>query len=292
MFKNNKLITEAGKSKYLPNPIILFFLTILVLHFGDVFSNITNGFLDLNFIKNSVYFEDFSIFHSLFCFIIIAIAIFAWVKFVEKRNIRSIGLPKKGSLKEFSIGLLIGFVLFLIVIFLMYIFGFAKFNSKVNFDSIHIFILLFIGWIIQSSTEEILSRGWHLPIMSNKYNVKFGLIYSSMFFALLHIFNQGITFISVLDLIVFGILAGLYTLKRGNIWGACGIHAAWNCAQGSLFGLKVSGVDLSSSIFKVTTFGPDIFSGGQFGPEGSIFSTITLLVACFLIIKFMKEKNK
>ena len=60
-----------------------------------------------------------------------------------------------------------------------------------------------------------------------------------------------------------------------------GIHAAWNWAQANLFGFEVSGLPPAGGmLFDLMEVGPDVVTGGPFGPEGGLAVTIVLIVSC------------
>ncbi len=71
--------------------------------------------------------------------------------------------------------------------------------------------------------------------------------------------------------------SALYALT-GRLWVPIAAHFAWNFAQGYLFGAAVSGGDLGSSV-AVSTPNPRVgswLSGGDFGPEASVFALVVL----------------
>lgn len=132
------------------------------------------------------------------------------------------------------------------------------------------------------ASVEILCRGWLLPVSATKYSKIVSVSISSIFFGLLHSANNHVSLISIFNLCLFGLFLSLYVILKGNIWGACGIHGAWNCVQGSVFGIEVSGEPmLSNSLVHVKTYGADWISGGKFGVEGSMITSIVLIVACY-----------
>lgn len=84
---------------------------------------------------------------------------------------------------------------------------------------------------------------------------------------------------------------GLYVIYTEDLWGVCGIRAAWNFAQGNIYGFRVSGQESSiGSLIRFSRHGSDLFTGGAFGPEASIFATIVALgFIVFLTIKAMER---
>lgn len=216
---------------------------------------------------------------------------FLWVKVVEKRKISSLGLNKDRFFIKFVKGFIIGILMFSLVTFLMYIFGIASLSQgiKVGVKFIPSILIILLGWIVQSSTEEILTRGWLMHVVGAKHKPIIGLIVSSVIFAFLHILNPGIGIISILNIILIGFMFGLYVIYTQDLWGACGIHAAWNFSQGNIFGFSVSGININTtSLFKFSTNGSNLLTGGEFGPEASIFSTIVITIGTIILLFKLK----
>jgi hypothetical protein len=78
-----------------------------------------------------------------------------------------------------------------------------------------------------------------------------------------------------------------------DIWGASAIHFIWNFTQGCFYGISVSGTGDTESIFRTVQVSQNSFlTGGNFGVEGSIFTTITLIIACIPVIIKIKGISK
>ena len=118
------------------------------------------------------------------------------------------------------------------------------------------------------------------------------MLANSALFALLHAANVGISWLAFLNLLLFGLFASVYMVRRGNIWGICAIHTMWNFAQGNIFGLQVSGMNPTASIFSfVGDDSKSWINGGSFGPEGGICVTLVLLISILILLP-MKNKDK
>ena len=73
------------------------------------------------------------------------------------------------------------------------------------------------------------------------------------------------------------VFLGVVYLKTASLWWATGAHLGWNWAHGFLADLPVSGLELvDAPLLEPVTGGPDWLSGGSFGPEGSVVSTLVL----------------
>jgi membrane protease YdiL (CAAX protease family) len=145
-------------------------------------------------------------------------------------------------------------------------------------------LLVFLGWTIQGPAEEALARGWLLPVIGARYKPLLAAIISSIIFAVYHSLNPNINPIAFLNLFLFGLFTVFYTLYEGGLWGVFGIHAAWNWAQGNLFGFEVSGMPpVGGMFFNLMEVGPDVVTGGPFGPEGGLAVTLLLIASTVIV---------
>lgn len=211
-----------------------------------------------------------------------------WVKFFEKRPFWTIGLVKKNAIKLYLKGFTIGLTMISIIVLFMFLIGKAEFsiqnNTQFSLGILGMVFLFLIGFIIQGGTEELLARGWQFQVIGARYNPTLGLAITSVIFALLHGINDGISIIAIFNLILFALLLSFYTLKYNNLWVACGWHSAWNWTMSCVYGLNVSGQRIENSFFKIDFIGPKYITGGLFGPEGSIATTLLLISAIIIII--------
>lgn len=211
-------------------------------------------------------------------------------KLLQKRKMSTMGFVKKGFIKEYLIGLIAGFAVFSAAVLLGVVSGALKiegFNPNV---SVGMLILYFIGFMIQGMAEEVLCRGYFCVSYARRYPMYAAIIANSLIFAALHLMNSGITVLSFINLVLFGIFASVYFIRRGNIWGIGAFHSIWNFAQGNFFGIKVSGMNLDSSVLTTTAYeGKELLNGGDFGLEGSIWVTLVLIVST-VIVYFWKKK--
>ena len=239
--------------------------------------------------------SDFHLILDLLAFGFILNTVFRWTKKVEKRPIRTLGFYKENFLSSLLKGFGLGLALFLLTLLGLVALG------QYQFDSIHLnlYSLVFVVftipfWILQGTAEEVVSRAWLLPQLASRTNLKLAVLISSLFFTLLHTGNSGLTPLSLVNLFLFGVAMSLYLLKTDTVWGIAGIHGAWNFAQGNLFGILVSGQPSGTSLMTFLPQGnQDWLSGGSFGIEGSIVSSIILfLLILYLAYQLRKENER
>jgi hypothetical protein len=88
---------------------------------------------------------------------------------------------------------------------------------------------------------------------------------------------------ATLALIVIGVELGVAYLVTRWLWLPIGMHFAWNLIEGTLLGFPVSGMS-RPSLLSIAQGGPEFWTGGSFGPEGSpVAIALSLLDIAFLL---------
>ena len=278
-------IAQKARSRYQFGWILAPIIAYILLIIGEITGLTLLGSLPLP--------PDWTLFFELANFLFITLTIIGWAVFIEKCPLEGIGLAKKHAFRDFLLGWFFGGVFLIICVLLMVLFGGVQITGF-HFSSTNIlqFIPLLLAWSIQGHAEEILARGFLFSSVAVKNSIPVGIVVSSIFFSLIHLGNDGLSLIPILDLTLFGILATLYYLKTGSIWGISGAHAAWNCFQGNVFGFPVSGTDAGTAFISVKQQGPDWLSGGAFGVEGSLISVTAqaLVIAWLSYDLFLRKK--
>ena len=208
--------------------------------------------------------------------------IFLWVKFKEQRNFRTIGFLGKDGLKRYGIGFLIGIALIVVPTLVLILLGdytqVERAGATLGMSALWIVIGLFFVWAIQSTSEEIIMRGFLLQSTGRQLPAWFAVIIPSLLFAALHI---GADPIALLNIVLVALFFSFLSLGQGSIWMAAGIHTAWNMTQGSILGIPVSNIPKTVSIwaFGPTEGAPQWLTGGSFGIEASVAGTVVLASA-------------
>ena len=208
---------------------------------------------------------------------------------IDKRTFFSLGLTKKNVFKRYVLGLLIGFITLTGSLLITFILGGAKFNGFADVN-ILMLILFFIGFMFQGFEEELLCRGFMMYGLSKKQSLFFAMMYNSLFFALLHLGNDGMNILAFMNLFLAGLSFSCMAVYFDDIWVASGAHSMWNYAQGNIFGILVSGMNMGSSIFSFELIGNTLVSGGKFGLEGGIGVFIIELITIFIFCYLFKKK--
>jgi membrane protease YdiL (CAAX protease family) len=233
---------------------------------------------------------------TLFAFAFTAGIVILWVTLFERRGLATIGFNGSG-VKRFARGYVIGLAFLLAVVGAIWVLGGYRIEAGGAFASASVgaalvpIVILMLGFVIQGSTEEILTRGWLMQVIASRHGLAWGVGLSSLLFGLLHAANIDPSpelLTGVLNVILFGVFIGLYAAREGSLWGVCGWHAAWNWLLGLGFGLEVSGQVIETTPLIVDpgtqTTVPWWVTGAAFGPEGSVITTVVLLIGTAVLI--------
>lgn len=228
----------------------------------------------------------------LFSDIAMIIVVVFFCQVIQKRNMHSMGFCRTHIFKEYITGMAEGFLFFTAAVLLSVLTGGLSIKGLSAKFSIVVFIFYVLGYMVQGMAEEVLCRGYMLVSVGRRYSMVVAVLANSLFFAALHLANNGITVLAFINLVLFGVFASLYFIRRGNIWGIAAFHSVWNLVQGNFYGISVSGMDSGCSVVEtVSNSGKDLLNGGAFGLEGSIFVTIVYL-AGIVFLYLGKNHNK
>ncbi|WP_369617029.1 lysostaphin resistance A-like protein [Flavobacterium sp. CFS9] len=166
-----------------------------------------------------------------------------------------------------------------IVYFSLILFKWIKVENEINWDIeiVGYFILIFLSALL----EEILFRYIPYKILVKEVSVK-NIILVSVFFSFFHLFNPNVNITGLINIVVAGVFFSLIYLKSNSIFFCSFIHAFWNFAIGCILGSNISGIK-TISLLQYYPEKPDFLSGGEFGFEGSIVTTIVFLISGFFI---------
>ena len=240
------------------------------------------------------FFFHYILYYELFSFVFILLLFIFWVKVIEKNSLTSLGFVKKNWLKYLGWGILLSLLQMGVIALVYQVGGIGTFElNELSLEPILFILGLFPFWLLQGGTEEVATRGWLLTRIAARTNLPLAIAISSSLFGILHLGNAGVTVLSVLNIVLDGVLAGLLFIYTDSIWLVVAQHGTWNYVQGNLLGFQVSGTGADASIFSFTMgSGPDWLTGGEFGAEGSIITTLVLLVSLVIVYRLGERKER
>jgi membrane protease YdiL (CAAX protease family) len=199
------------------------------------------------------------------------------VKLIERRALTE--LAPRSLLPQGLLGVLLGLVLFSAVVAMLWLAG-SYHVTSIRPDAPWLGALLVVG-LGAGIGEEIMFRGVLFRIVEEGLGTWWALAISALLFGAIHIANPGATLWSSAAIAIeAGLLFGLLYHVTRSLPICMGVHAAWNFAQGTIYGIPVSGSTAEGWLVSRRS-GPDWLSGGVFGAEASVVA-LTLCTLCSL----------
>ncbi|MFI6515497.1 lysostaphin resistance A-like protein [Spirillospora sp. NPDC050679] len=212
---------------------------------------------------------------------VLAVFVYAWaVRWSEHRAPAEIAA--KGAVSRTAAGIVIGAAWFAAVI------GNIAFNGGYRVDGFGEVAapIGLIGFMAAASvTEELMFRGVLFRIAEERFGTWWSLVLTSALFGLFHMANPDATVWGAIAIALSAgaTLAAAYAATR-NLWVPIGLHFGWNFVQAGVFGTAVSGNGDNDGLLRGELTGPDLLTGGKFGPEAS---PLTVVIGILLTIVFL-----
>jgi len=175
--------------------------------------------------------------------------------------------------------------------------GLYRYYSAVFWAPMLVGMFTFIGVGVY---EEVITRGYllrnlaegfHFGRISPRSALLIAYLGSSAVFGLLHLGNPNSSWISTINLVIAGLFLGLGFVLTGELAIPIGLHITWNYFQGYVFGFPVSGGITAASLFQTQQGGPDLWTGGAFGPEAGLIGLIAILIGSALTVAWVRWQH-
>ncbi|MBC7867564.1 MAG: CPBP family intramembrane metalloprotease, partial [Gloeobacteraceae cyanobacterium ES-bin-316] len=198
-------------------------------------------------------------------------------------------LSTRGLARNLLVGIGLGILLQSLTILVIYLKGGFTVSSVNN---IVLILPSFVMAFTSAIFEEILFRGIVFRITEEKLGSYWALFISALIFGAMHLANPHSSVLASLGLAIQAglLLAAAYIFAR-NLWFPIAIHFAWNFMQSGIFGVSTSGNAMGKSLLTTKIQGAEWFTGGLFGPEGSIQATVFCFIAA-AILMLLSHRNK
>ncbi len=211
---------------------------------------------------------------------VVLAAYFAGSRWIERRQPTE--LESSRAIPEVAGGIGMGIALFSVVMGLLGAFGAYHLTGRGTFAALG---SGFLVAMLVAIFEETVARGFLFRLIQIAGGTWIAVVISSALFGAAHASNPGATLTSSIAIALeAGVLLAAAYIVTGRLWFPIGIHAGWNFAEGSLFGMAVSGGAAKSALITGTLTGPAILTGGAFGPEASVLAVVVCLVAAVLLL--------
>jgi uncharacterized protein len=227
-------------------------------------------------------------------FLAITVSVFVARRLVDRRTIASLGLVwNRQAMRDLVFGFLLSGLLLGLVFLIVWAAGWLRFEGFAwQFDpwpvvlgwaAVMFFVFVVVGW-----QEELVARGYWLQNISEGLDLAWGVSISAGLFALAHIANPNANLQSIVGLVAAGLFLSYGYLRTRQLWLPIGLHTGWNFFEGPVFGFPVSGIEFYRLV-RHQVEGPEILTGGGFGPEAGLVVLPALLLGTVLIYLYSKS---
>jgi len=214
---------------------------------------------------------------------------------LEARPFGGYGLPHAAAFgARFWQGAAWGIAMIAVIIFLIGAFGGFSFGDLAlrgsvlwGYAVLWAVVFLFVGFF-----EEFLFRGYAQFTLADGIGFWPAAIFLSALFGAIHLANGGENWRGALSVMFIGLIFAFALRRTGNLWFVVGLHAAFDLGETFLFSVPDSGMRFEGHLSNATLTGSHWITGGSVGPEGSLFSFLTMgCVALFIHFAFPARKT-
>ncbi|HUF39885.1 MAG TPA: type II CAAX endopeptidase family protein [Anaerolineales bacterium] len=215
------------------------------------------------------------LFASLIGGIASGLAVFMTRRSIDRKSVESLGLAPARMWRDLLAGVGIGTLMIALIYLFLLVPGWLVFEGFAwETDPFSVWALallnLTLAFILVGISEEVMVRGYILQNIEDGLNLLWAIVISSSLFALLHLGNPGgAAFGPIFGIFLAGLFFAYAYLRTRSLWLAIGLHFGWNLAMNAVFGFAVSGADAPGLLHQAVT-GPEIWTGGAFGPEAGL----------------------
>jgi hypothetical protein len=196
------------------------------------------------------------------------------------------GLSLRGAFgKLFWQGCLIGLTEISVLIGLIAAFGGYSFgglalhgNELLRWGMQWALFFVFVGLF-----EEFLFRGYTQYTLADSVGFWPAAVVLSCSFGAVHLWNPGEGWVGAAGVVAIGLVFAFTLRRTGNLWLAVGWHASFDFGETFLYSVPNSGLVLEGHLSNASLHGPNWLTGGTVGPEGSVFSFLTMGILAFAI---------
>jgi uncharacterized protein len=150
--------------------------------------------------------------------------------------------------------------------------------------------LLAIVLLLGSVGEELMFHGYAFQQLVRHLGEFATVLPVGILFGLMHMGNQNVTFLAVVNTMAWGVLLGCAYLRTRALWLPMGMHYGWNVAMPFL-GENLSGFTISVTGYELHWRTGVLWSGGLYGLEGGLFTTGVVAGLFIVLYRLIPERG-
>jgi membrane protease YdiL (CAAX protease family) len=210
----------------------------------------------------------------------------------ERGQLSDFGLgwtPASG--RELATGIACGTVGAALIVVVAVISGLANFEvtplAERAWGGIPILVVLLL---FGSVGEELMFHGYAFQHLVRHMGEFATVLPVGILFGLMHLGNQNVTLLAVLNTIAWGVLLGCAYLRTRTLWLPIGMHFGWNVATPFL-GERLSGFTIAVTGYELHWRTGVLWSGGAYGLEGGLFTTVVVAGLFVVLYRVIPQRG-
>lgn len=208
------------------------------------------------------------------------------MRIFDRRPFTDIGLQTgRPSALNFILGILFGGGAAALMLLAPLLAGTGHLVLRPNYTFAWPSLLFFLAALwFAAAGEEMIFRGYAFQLLIEKMGPYATVLPVGVIFGLTHMSNPYSSPLAVFNTILWGILLGYAFLRSHDLWLPLGLHFGWNAVL-PLFGVNLSGLTIEVSRYSYRWDLLPLWSGGNYGPEGGLLTTIFAGALFFALAK-------
>lgn len=214
---------------------------------------------------------------------------------LEHRPVGAYGLPLSVAFRgKFWLGVLLGTAEISLLMGVITLSGGYSFGSLAlsGFDIVRWAFFWLVLFLFVGLFEEFLFRGYTQFTLGDGIGFWPSAIILSILFGAIHGRNAGEDWLGLAGVVVTGFVFAFALRRTGNLWLAVGWHASFDFGETFLFSVRDSGMLFPGHLSEASLHGPAWLTGGDVGPEASVYAFIIMLASALVIHVLYPAKRR
>ena len=208
------------------------------------------------------------------------------MRIFDRRSLAEIGLGTgHGASRNFALGVLLGGGSAALMLLAPLLAGTGHLVTRQNSNFSWASLVFYLAILLFGAAgEEMMFRGYAFQLLIEKLGPFATVLPVGVLFGFAHLGNPNATKLSAFNTILWGILLGYSFLRSRDLWLPIGLHYSWNAVL-PLFGVNLSGLTIDVTRYSYQWDLGALWSGGAYGPEGGLLTTIFVILLFFVLAK-------
>jgi membrane protease YdiL (CAAX protease family) len=150
--------------------------------------------------------------------------------------------------------------------------------------------VLVVVLLFGSVGEELVFHGYAFQHLVRHMGEFATVLPVGILFGLMHLGNQNVTLLAVVNTIAWGVLLGCAYLRTRTLWLPIGMHFGWNVAMPFL-GVNLSGFTIAVTGYELHWRTGVLWGGGAYGLEGGLLTMVVVAGLFVMLYRVIPQRG-